>query len=90
MGIGGALGFLSQKGLQLRGLRREASLPALGLGRRGKQGHGGREKPEMGTPPWLSRRNLRPFPYHRENEREKQTNKFGFFFPLSIPKYNEI
>lgn len=50
----------------------------------------GREGAEMGNPPpWLSRRNLRPFPTteKKERERSKQTN-LGFF--PSILKYNEI
>lgn len=38
----------------------------------------GRESPEMGTPYELSRRNLRPF-LPEKRDREKQTNKFGFF-----------
>ena len=41
-------------------------------------------------PPMVVPEEPSTFPYHREKEREKQTNKFGFFSPLSIPKYNEI
>lgn len=84
VGIGGAPGFLSHKGLQLRGLRREASLPALGLGRRGKQGHGGREEPEMGTPYGCPGGTF-GLSLPPEKKREKQTNKFGFFFfPINL------
>lgn len=42
-------------------------------------------------PPMVVPEEPSTFPYHRKKrEREKQTNKFGFFFFLSIPKYNEI
>ena len=84
VGIGGAPGFLSHKGLQLRGLRREASLPALGLGRRGKQGHGGREEPEMGTPHGCPGGTFDlSLPPEKEREREANKQIWIFFFPIN-------
>lgn len=72
-------GFPLPQGLQLRGLRREASLPAMGLGRGGRRimEGGGVVKRLRWEPPIVVPEEPATFPHYQK--KEKQTNKFGFF-----------
>ena len=71
-------------------LEKGRTLVHCGVGRRGKQGHGGREEPEMGTPYGCPGGTF-GLSLPPEKKREREANKqIWIFFFLSISKYNEI